>query len=75
MVARPASSRATGIRIMGSAMARNRMAARLPTTFWDRSKSATEPLSEAGVSVAASVGEASYGREEISATVVAVGNR
>ncbi|HUC13455.1 MAG TPA: NAD(P)-dependent oxidoreductase [Acidimicrobiales bacterium] len=47
-----------GSGIMGSAMARNLIAAGLPTTVWDRSKSATEPLSKAGATVAASVTEA-----------------
>ncbi len=47
-----------GSGIMGSAMARNLIAAGIPTTVWDRSKSATEPLSKAGASVAASVAEA-----------------
>lgn len=47
-----------GSGIMGSAMARKLIAARIPTTVWDRSKSATEPLSKAGASVAASVAEA-----------------
>jgi 3-hydroxyisobutyrate dehydrogenase len=50
-----------GTGIMGSAMARNLVAAGLPTTVWDRSKSATVPLSEAGASVAASVTEAVRG--------------
>jgi 3-hydroxyisobutyrate dehydrogenase len=55
-----ARSRVTviGSGIMGSAMARNLIAAGLPTTVWDRSKLATEPLSKAGASVAASVVEA-----------------
>jgi 3-hydroxyisobutyrate dehydrogenase len=43
-----------GTGIMGSAMARNLMAANLPTTVWDRSPSATIPLSEAGARVAQS---------------------
>ncbi len=50
-----------GAGIMGSAMARNLIAAGLPTTVWDRSKSATEPLSQAGASVAASVADAVQG--------------
>jgi 3-hydroxyisobutyrate dehydrogenase len=37
-----------GTGIMGSAMARNLIAAGLPTTVWDRSTAATAPLSEAG---------------------------
>jgi 3-hydroxyisobutyrate dehydrogenase len=47
-----------GIGIMGSAMARNLAAAGLPTTVWDRSPSATAPLSKAGARVAASPAEA-----------------
>jgi 3-hydroxyisobutyrate dehydrogenase len=47
-----------GTGIMGSAMARNLAGAGLGTTVWDRSPSATAPLSEAGVRVAASPAEA-----------------
>ena len=47
-----------GTGIMGSAMARNLVAAGLPTTVWDRSPSATRPLAEAGAQVAASPAEA-----------------
>jgi 3-hydroxyisobutyrate dehydrogenase len=47
-----------GTGIMGSAMARNLVAAGLPTTVWDRASSATAPLAEAGAAVAASAGEA-----------------
>jgi 3-hydroxyisobutyrate dehydrogenase len=47
-----------GTGIMGSAMARNLLAAGLRTTVWDRSPSATAPLSEAGALVAASPAEA-----------------
>jgi 3-hydroxyisobutyrate dehydrogenase len=47
-----------GTGIMGSAMARNLLAAGLPTTVWDRSATATTPLAEAGVQVAASAPEA-----------------
>jgi NAD binding domain of 6-phosphogluconate dehydrogenase len=43
-----------GTGIMGSAMARDLVAAGLPTTVWDRSPSVTEPLAEAGAEVAAS---------------------
>jgi 3-hydroxyisobutyrate dehydrogenase len=43
-----------GIGIMGSAMARNLVAAGLRTTVWDRSPEATAPLAEAGALVAAS---------------------
>jgi len=43
-----------GTGIMGSAMARNLVAAGLPTTVWDRSRSATASLAEAGASVATS---------------------
>jgi 3-hydroxyisobutyrate dehydrogenase len=47
-----------GTGIMGSAMARNQVAAGLRTTVWDRSPSATAALSEAGARAAASAGEA-----------------
>jgi 3-hydroxyisobutyrate dehydrogenase len=43
-----------GTGIMGSAMARNLVAAGLRTTVWDRSSAATAELSEAGALVAAS---------------------
>ena len=43
-----------GTGIMGSAMARNLAGAGLRTTVWDRSPSATVPLSDAGALVAAS---------------------
>jgi 3-hydroxyisobutyrate dehydrogenase-like beta-hydroxyacid dehydrogenase len=39
---------------MGLAMARDLIAAGLPTTVWDRSMAATAPLSEAGAVVAVS---------------------
>ena len=54
-----------GSGIMGSAMARNLISAGLSTTVWDRSKSATEPLSKAGASVAASVAEAVRGAQVV----------
>jgi 3-hydroxyisobutyrate dehydrogenase len=47
-----------GTGIMGSAMARNLIAAGLHTTVWDRSPAATAALSEAGARVAASTREA-----------------
>jgi len=47
-----------GTGIMGSAMARNLVSAGLRTTVWDRSSSATAPLSDAGALVAASPAEA-----------------
>jgi len=47
-----------GTGIMGSAMARNLVAAGLRTTVWDRSASATETLSAAGAAVAPSPLEA-----------------
>jgi 3-hydroxyisobutyrate dehydrogenase len=47
-----------GTGIMGSAMARNLVAAGLNTAVWDRSVSATDPLAEAGARVAASPREA-----------------
>jgi 3-hydroxyisobutyrate dehydrogenase len=50
-----------GIGIMGSAMARNLLAAGLNTTVWDRSTSATGPLADAGAVVAASARDAVAG--------------
>ena len=47
-----------GAGIMGSAMARNLVAAGLNTRVWDRSSSATAPLADAGAVVAASAREA-----------------
>jgi 3-hydroxyisobutyrate dehydrogenase len=47
-----------GTGIMGSAMARNLIAAGLSTTVWDRSPSATASPAEAGARVAGSPGEA-----------------
>jgi 3-hydroxyisobutyrate dehydrogenase len=47
-----------GAGIMGSAMARNLIAAGLRTTVWDRSQSATAPLSDVGALVAKSPAEA-----------------
>jgi 3-hydroxyisobutyrate dehydrogenase len=47
-----------GTGIMGSAIARNLVAAGLRTTVWDRSTAATAALSEAGALAAASPGEA-----------------
>lgn len=51
-----------GTGIMGSAMARNLIAANLRTTVWDRSPSATRPLSDAGARVARSADERSKTR-------------
>jgi 3-hydroxyisobutyrate dehydrogenase len=47
-----------GTGIMGSAMARNLLAAGLPTTVWDRSAAVTAQLAGAGARVAASAAEA-----------------
>jgi 3-hydroxyisobutyrate dehydrogenase len=47
-----------GTGIMGSAMARNLVAAGLRTAVWDRSSEATAPLAQAGALVAASAEEA-----------------
>ena len=47
-----------GAGIMGSAMARNLAAAGLTTRVWDRAASATGPLADAGVVVAASARDA-----------------
>jgi 3-hydroxyisobutyrate dehydrogenase len=54
----PTSVAVIGAGIMGSAMARNLVAAGLNTRVWDRSASATGALAEAGAVVAASVPEA-----------------
>ena len=53
-----ASVAVLGTGIMGSAMARNLVAAGLPTTVWDRSPEATAPLAAAGAVPAASVPDA-----------------
>jgi len=50
-----------GIGIMGSAMARNLVAAGLPTTVWDRSERATAALAGAGAEVAATPADAVTG--------------
>lgn len=50
-----------GVGIMGSAMARNLVAAGLRTTVWDRSAAATGPLAGAGATVAPSAAEAVAG--------------
>ena len=47
-----------GTGIMGAAMARNLLAAGLPTAVWARTPAATDPLAEAGATVAASPAEA-----------------
>ena len=47
-----------GTGIMGSAMARNLVSAGLRTTVWDRSPTATTPLSDAGALVTTSPAEA-----------------
>src|SRR6202161_3110689 len=54
-----------GTGIMGSAMARNLVAAGLRTTVWDRSPQATAALAEAGAAVAASAAEAVAGAEVV----------
>ena len=50
-----------GTGIMGSAMARNLVAAGLPTRVWDQSAAATAPLADTGAAVAASAREAVAG--------------
>jgi 3-hydroxyisobutyrate dehydrogenase len=50
-----------GTGIMGSAMARNLVAAGLPTRVWDQSAAATGPLADAGAVVAPSAREAVAG--------------
>ena len=54
-----------GIGIMGSAMARNLVAAGLTTTVWDRSAAATSPLAEAGAIVAPSAPQAAAGAQVV----------
>jgi 3-hydroxyisobutyrate dehydrogenase len=50
-----------GTGIMGSAMARNLIAAGFPTTVWDRSAEAMAPLGKAGAQVAPSAADAVRG--------------
>jgi 3-hydroxyisobutyrate dehydrogenase len=54
-----------GTGIMGSAMARNLVAAGLRTTVWDRSAAATAPLAAAGAAVAPSAQQAIAGAEVV----------
>jgi 3-hydroxyisobutyrate dehydrogenase len=54
-----------GTGIMGSAMARNLIAAGLETTVWDRSAAATGPLAAAGARVAASPADALPGADVV----------
>jgi 3-hydroxyisobutyrate dehydrogenase len=54
-----------GTGIMGAAMARNLIAAGLPTTVWDRSPDATAPLAEAGARVAAAARDAVAGAQVV----------
>jgi 3-hydroxyisobutyrate dehydrogenase len=54
-----------GAGIMGSAMARNLVAAGLHTRVWDRSPSATAPLAEAGAEVGASARDAVQGADVV----------
>jgi 3-hydroxyisobutyrate dehydrogenase len=54
-----------GTGIMGAAMARNLIAAGLPTTVWDRSPDATAPLAEAGAQVAAAARDAVAGAQVV----------
>src|ERR1700761_8154015 len=54
-----------GTGIMGSAMARNLVAAGLPTTVWDGSPAATAPLASAGARVAASAADAIAGAQVV----------
>ena len=59
---------------MGSAMARNLVAAGLPTTVWDRSPAATAPLAAAGAVAAASVPDAIRDAQVVSAVRLALGD-
>jgi 3-hydroxyisobutyrate dehydrogenase len=54
-----------GTGIMGSAMARNLVAAGLRTTVWDRSAAVTSALAEAGAAVASSAAEAVTGAQVV----------
>src|SRR5262245_7972126 len=54
-----------GTGIMGSAMARNLVAAGLPTMVWDGSPAATAPLASAGARVAASAADAIAGAQVV----------
>jgi 3-hydroxyisobutyrate dehydrogenase len=54
-----------GAGIMGSAMARNLVAAGLDTRVWDGSAAATGPLGDAGATVAASAREAVQGADVV----------
>jgi 3-hydroxyisobutyrate dehydrogenase len=54
-----------GSGIMGSAMARNLVAAGIDTRVWDRSPSATGPLADAGAVVAASAPDAVKGADVV----------
>jgi 3-hydroxyisobutyrate dehydrogenase len=54
-----------GIGIMGSAMTRNLVSARLRTTVWDRSEDATAPLVTAGATAAGSPQEAVRGAQVV----------
>jgi 3-hydroxyisobutyrate dehydrogenase len=54
-----------GTGIMGSAMARNLVAAGLATTVWDGSPAATAPLASAGARVAASAADAIAGAQVV----------
>jgi 3-hydroxyisobutyrate dehydrogenase len=54
----PSSVAVLGTGIMGAAMARNLLAAGLPTTVWDRNPAVSAPLVGAGATVAASPAEA-----------------
>jgi len=58
-----------GTGIMGSAMARNLVAAGLRTTVWDRSAAATSTLAEAGAAVAPSAAEAVTGAHVVITTL------
>lgn len=58
---RPARVGVLGVGIMGSAMARNLLAAGFETAVWDRSSAATEPLGRAGAHVGSSPADAVAG--------------
>lgn len=65
----PGPTAVVGAGIMGSRMAGNLVRAGIPTLVWDRSKSATEALAEAGATVAESV-EAAVGEAQVVITML-----
>lgn len=54
-----------GLGMMGAGMARNLVAAGMPTTVWNRNPERSAPLADAGATVAASVAEAVAGADVV----------